>query len=73
MCWKYDIQCLVHHSPVLYGVDVKVNKPSERVLVHGIYVSQVGDAEEQNRGVFGNGPVALSGFCDLDLGLLSYL
>lgn len=32
--------------PVVNGVDIKVHKPGERVLVHGIDVSQVCDTEE---------------------------
>jgi len=63
----------VCHSPFQDGVDVQVHEPGERVLVHGVYVGQVGDAEEQNRGVFGDGPVPLSGLGDLDLGLLGDL
>lgn len=49
-----------HHSPVLDRANVQVNKPAEGVLVHGIYVSQIGDGEEQRSRVIGNRSVAFS-------------
>lgn len=35
-------------SPVLYGVNVEVNKPAERVLVHWVNVGQISNTEEQD-------------------------
>lgn len=61
------------HSPVLNRINVEVNKPVERVLVHRVYVGQISNAEEQDRGVFGNGSVSLSRLCNLDLCLLCNL
>ena len=55
------------------GIDVEVDKPGERVLVHGINVGQVSDGEEENAGVLGDGTVARPRFVQLFLGLLSYL
>lgn len=63
----------MHHKPVLDGIDVEVDEPAQRVLVHGVYVGQVSDTEEQDGGVLGNGPVAFSRLCYFDLCLLSYL
>lgn len=63
----------VHHSPVVDRVYVEVDKPAEGVLVHRVYVSQVGNAEEQDRGVLGNGSVTFSRLSDFDLCLLCNL
>lgn len=63
----------VHHSPVLYRVNVEVDKPAQRVLVHWVYVGQISNAEEQDGGVLGNGSVTLSGLCNLDLCLFCNL
>lgn len=54
-------------SPVVNRVDVKVHKPDERVLVHGVDVGQVCDAEEQHRRMLGDGPVAFSRLCYFEL------
>lgn len=55
------------HSPVLDRVDVEVDKPIERILVHWIYVGQISDAEEQDGGVLGDVSVTLSRLCNLFL------
>ena len=60
----------VNHPPVFDGVAVEVDKPVQRVLVHGVDVGQIGHAEEQHRGMLGNGSVTLPGRCDLDFSLL---
>ena len=39
---------------VLYAGHVQVNKPDKTVLVHGIYVGQVTDSEEEDGGVSGD-------------------
>lgn len=35
--------------PVLDGVYVEVNKPVEGILIHGVNISQVSNAEEEHR------------------------
>ena len=55
------------------GHDVEVDEPGERVLVHGVDVGQVGDAEEEDGRVLGDGAVALACLVDLLLRLLSHL
>jgi len=52
---------------------VEVDEPDERVLVHGLDVCQVGDAEEQYGRVDGDGPIAVSRGVDLGLGRRRYL
>ena len=63
----------VPSSPVVDGVDVEVDKPHQRVLVHGVDVGQVGDAEEEHAGVLGDGTVARTRLIQLLLCLLSNL
>lgn len=70
MCLDFVITC---HSPVLYGVDVEIDEPVEGVLVHGVNVGQIRNAEEEDGRVLGDRPVALSRFSYFDLRLLSYL
>lgn len=42
-------ECKVYtYIPVLDAHDEEVNKPGQRVLIHGINVGQVSDGEEQN-------------------------
>lgn len=42
-------ECKVYtYIPVLNAHDEEVNKPGQRVLIHGINVGQVSDGEEQN-------------------------
>lgn len=64
---------LEKHSPVLNRVDVKIDKPVEGVLVHRVYVGQIGDAEEQDGGVLGDVPVTFSGLRNLYLRLFCHL
>lgn len=56
-----------HDWPVLNGANVQVNKPGERVLVHGVYVGQISNGEEQRSWVIGNRPVTFPWLCNLDL------
>ena len=42
------------------GLYVEVDEPDQRVLVHGLNVGQVRDAEEKNGGVRGHGLVAVA-------------
>lgn len=53
--------------------DVEVDKPGQRVLVHGVNVGEVSDGEEENGGVFGDGTVAHTTRVNLLLGLLCNL
>lgn len=62
-----SVPTLWNHSPVLDRVDVEVDKPIERILVHWIYVGQISDAEEQDGGVLGDVSVTLSRLCNLFL------
>lgn len=64
-----DRPCL----PVMNGADVEVDKPAEGVLVHGVNVGQVSDAEEQHGRVLCHGPVRLPRLRDLQLCLLCNL
>lgn len=59
MHYTQQITLHEHHSPILNRVNVEVDKPTERVLVHGVYVGQISNAEEQDGGVLGNGSVTL--------------
>lgn len=61
-CIAYLGQIILHmnHSPVLYRVDVEVDKPAERVLVHWVYVGEISNTEEQYGGMLCNGSVSLS-------------
>lgn len=62
-----------HNSPFLNRVNVEVDKPAERVLVHRVNVGQISNGEEQDGGVLGNGSVTLSRLCYFDLCLLCNL
>lgn len=55
------------------GADVEADKPAEGVLVHGVDVGQVGDAEEEHGRVLRHGPVRLPRLRDLQLRLLCNL
>lgn len=50
------------------GLDVQVDEPVERILVHGVDVGEFGTAEEQNGGMFGHGDVHHAGIVDFLLG-----
>jgi len=52
---------------------IEVDEPDERVLVHGLNIGQVRDAEEQYGRVDGNWPVAVPCCVNLHLGLCSNL
>ena len=54
-------------------MDVQVDEPDERVLVHGLDVRQVGDAEEQDGRVDGDRSVAVARRVDLGLGARRHL
>lgn len=56
--------------PVMNGADEEADKPAEGVLVHGVDVGQVGDAEEEHGRVLRHGPVRLPRLRDLQLRLL---
>lgn len=76
--WLILLTCCLHapdvdHPPVLYGVDVEVHKPAERILVHWVYVSQISDGKEQDGRVFGDGSVTFSGLCYFNLCLFCNL
>lgn len=60
-------------SPVMYGADIEVDKPVERVLIHGVDVGQVCDTEEEDGGVLSNGSVALPRLSYFNLSLLCNL
>ena len=49
------------------GLQVEVDEPGEGVLVHGLNVGQVRDAEEQDGGVGGHGLVAVASVVNLML------
>ena len=49
-------------------VQVEVDEPDERVLVHRLDVREVRDAEEEDRRVGGNWLVPISRFIDLPFG-----
>lgn len=59
--------------PVMNGADVEVDKPDEGVLVHGVDVGQICNAEEQHGRVLCHRPVRLPRLCDLQLRLLCNL
>lgn len=59
--------------PVMNGADIEVDEPAEGVLVHGVDVGQVCDAEEQHGRVLCHGPVRLPRLRDLQLRLLCNL
>lgn len=59
-----------YSPPVMYGVDIEVDKPVERVLIHGIDVGQVCDTEEEDGGVLSDGSVALPRFSYFNLSFL---
>lgn len=52
---------------VVDGHDEEVDEPGEGVLVHGLYVGQVGDGEEEDGRVHGDGRVAHARLVDLHL------
>ena len=54
-------------------MDVQVDEPDERVLVHGLDVRQVGDAEEQDGRMDGDRSVAVARRVDLGLGARRHL
>lgn len=41
------------YLPCFYAIDVEVDEPREAVLVHGVDVWEVGNGEEQCRGMAG--------------------
>lgn len=55
------------------GADEEADKPAEGVLVHGINVGQVCDAEEEHGRMPCHGPIGLPRLCDLQLRLLCNL
>lgn len=63
----------MRHSPVLNRVNVEVDKPAERVLIHWVYVGQISNAEVQDGGVLGYRSITFPGLCYLDLSLLCNL
>lgn len=62
-----------YSPPVKYGVDIEVDKPVERVLIHGVNVGQVCNTEEEDGGVLSDGSVALSRLGYFNLSLLCNL
>ena len=46
------------HKPVIDGDDVEVDKPRQRVLVHGVNVGELCDGEEQHRAMGGDRTIA---------------
>lgn len=52
------------------GHDVEVEEPGQRILVHGVYVGQICDGEEEDGRVLRYGSVALARLVDLLLRLL---
>ena len=56
---------------VVNGANEEVDVPSEGVLVHGLNVGQVGNAEKQDGGVDSNGRVPHTGVINLLLSLFS--
>lgn len=62
-----------HYLRVLKGFAEEVDEPAQRILVHGVNVGQIGDAEEKNGCMLGDGSIALSGLSDPDLCLLRNL
>ena len=55
------------------GLDIEVDKPDQRVLVHGLNVCQVRDAEEENGGMCGHWSVAIASLIYLQLCCSCYL
>jgi len=51
------------------NLDIEVDEPDERVLIHGLNVSKVRDTEEQNRRVDGDRLVTVSRRVNLDFSL----
>lgn len=62
-----------YSPPVMYGVDIEVDKPVERVLIHGVDVGQVCNTEEEDGGVLSNGSVAFPRLSYFNLSLLCNL
>ena len=60
-------------SAVGDGLDVEIDEPDQRVLVHGLDVGQVTDAEEQDGGMGGHRPVAIASLVNLLLCGICYL
>lgn len=54
-------------------INVEVDKPAKRVLVHWVDVGQISNAEEEDRGVLSNSSVTLSRLCYLRLCLICNL
>jgi len=48
---RHNAAMTIADLPVLNGVDIKIDKPGQRILIHRVNVRQVRDAEEQYRGV----------------------
>lgn len=59
--------------PVLDGVDEEVDEPCQRILIHGVYIRQVGYGEEKVSRVLSYGSVAHSRRLYLLFCLVSYL
>ena len=59
--------------PVMYGHDVQVNEPGERVLVHRVNVGQICYGEKQDGRVFGDWSIPLPRLFNLPLGFLTNL
>jgi len=60
-------------APVVDGDEVEVDKPGQRVLVHGVNVGEVCDGEEQHRAMGSHGPVPRTGLLYLSFCLISNL
>lgn len=58
---------------VLDGLSEEVDVVGERVLVHGVDIGKVGDAEEEVGGLLGHGLILASREIDLLFGLLGDL
>ena len=50
------------------GLDVEVDEPGQRVLVHGLNVGQVRDAEEQDGRMGGHGTIPVPSLINLLFG-----
>ena len=59
--------------PLLNGQNVEIDKPGQRVLVHGVDVRQIGDWEEQDGGMLSDGTVTHTGCINFLLCLLCNL
>ena len=63
---------LVRLLRVVYRVDKEVDEPGQRVLVHGLYVGQVSDGEEEDWGVDSYWFVAHASLVNLSLSFLCH-